>query len=106
MRAARNAADRRRGSRRGVRAAVVRQHQLLNSQARCQIVTISTPDRHYASLTWPNHLSAACRRVAANGIIIEHWARGSWRFVVVGSELPCPMRRIPAQVSRDLGICR
>jgi hypothetical protein len=95
-----------RTQREAILVAVVRQHQLSRAQARCQVVTISTPDRRYASLTWPRRLSSSCRRVAANGVIVEHWTRRGWQFVTVGSSFRCPVRRIPAQVSRDLGICR
>jgi hypothetical protein len=88
-----------------IRQAVVAQHQLSRAQARCQVVTISTADPAFARLTWPLHLSAPCRRVAANGVILEHHLRGRWRFVTVGSEFRCPVKGVPAAVARDLDVC-
>jgi hypothetical protein len=86
-------------------AAVVRQHQLSNAQAGCQVVTISTANRRYAELTWPKKLSHACKRVAANGVIIEHRTRHGWRLVAVGSSFTCPIKGLPRAVARDLGVC-
>jgi hypothetical protein len=86
-------------------AAVVTQGQLSKAQADCQVVTISTVDQHYAAVTWPRKLSRACRRVAANGVIIEHRTARGWRFVTVGSSFQCPIRGVPTRVARDLGVC-
>jgi hypothetical protein len=91
--------------RRTVLAAIVKQRQLTRSQAGCQVVTISTVNQNYASATWPAKLSRACQRVAANGVIIEHRAKGNWRFVTVGSSFQCPVKGLPTRVARDLGIC-
>lgn len=86
-------------------AAVVHQHQLSKAQAACQVVTISTVNTSYAAVTWPAKLSRACQRVAANGVIIEHHAKRSWRFVTVGSSFRCPIKGVPSRVARDLGVC-
>jgi hypothetical protein len=86
-------------------AAVVRQRQLSRAQASCQVVTVSTVNRRYAKLAWPKKLSSACRRVAANGVIIEHKAAHGWRFVAVGSTFRCPIKGVPSRVARDLGAC-
>ncbi len=86
-------------------AAVVRQHELSRAQAACQVVTISTANPSYAALTWPRKLSSACARVAANGVIIEHRTKRGWRLVTVGSSFRCPIKRVPAAVARDLGVC-
>jgi hypothetical protein len=88
-----------------VLAAVVRQHQLSNAQAACQVVTISTANQGYAALRWPKRLSHACQRVAANGVIIEHRTAHGWRFVAVGSSFRCPIKGVPAAVASDLGVC-
>jgi hypothetical protein len=88
-----------------VLAAVVRQGQLSKAQAACQVVTISTPNHHYAATTWPAKLSRACMRVAANGVIIEHRAAHGWQFVTVGSSFQCPIKGVPSRVARDLGVC-
>lgn len=88
-----------------VLAAVVRQHQLSQTQANCQVVMISTVDRHYAALRWPARLSRACSRVAADGVIIEHLKRSRWHLVTAGSSFRCPIRGIPSRVARDLGVC-
>ena len=85
--------------------AVVRQQQLSRAQAACQVVTISTVDRDYASVTWPRKLSRACSRVAANGVIIERRAARGWTFVTVGSEFHCPIHGVPTRVARDLNVC-
>ncbi len=85
--------------------AVVRQHQLTEAQAACQTVTISTVDTRYATTTWPSHLSHACLRVAADGVIIEHKTTRGWTFVTVGSDLRCPIKGVPARVARDLKVC-
>ena len=86
-------------------AAVVRQHQLSNAQAACQVVTISTVNQKYALLAWPGKLSSACARVAANGVIVEHRTTRGWRLVTVGSSFRCPIKGLPAAVAGDLGIC-
>jgi hypothetical protein len=86
-------------------AAVVRQGELSKAQAACQVVTTSTVNQNYASLAWPAKLSRACMRVAANGVIIEHRTRGRWRFLAVGSSFRCPIKGVPSQVARDLGVC-
>jgi hypothetical protein len=86
-------------------AAVVRQHQLSKAQATCQLVTISTVNQRYAALTWRKHLSRACMRVAANGVIVEHRTAGGWRFVTVGSSFKCPVKGVPIAVARDLDVC-
>lgn len=91
--------------RRTIVAAIVTQRQLTRSQAACQVVTISTVNQNYASVTWPAKLSKACQRVAANGVIIEHRTNGHWRFVTVGSSFQCPVKGLPTRVARDLGIC-
>jgi hypothetical protein len=85
--------------------AVVRQHQLTNAQAACQTVTISTVNSRYATTTWPSHLSHACLRVAANGVIIEHKTTRGWTLVADGSDLHCPIKGVPARVARDLKLC-
>jgi hypothetical protein len=86
-------------------AAVVRQHELNQAQAACQIVTISTVNQKYAAVTWPGRLSRACMRVAANGVILEHRQTRSWQFVTVGSAFRCPIRGVPAPVAHDLRVC-
>jgi hypothetical protein len=86
-------------------AAVVRQHQLSKAQATCQLVTISTVNQRYAELRWPKKLSSACKRVAANGVIIEHRTTRGWRFVTVGSSFTCPIKGVPARVARDFRLC-
>jgi hypothetical protein len=87
-------------------AAVVRQGELSKAQASCQVVTISTVNQSYASLTWPAKLSKACLRVAANGVIVEHRKDRQWGFVTVGSSFRCPIKGLPNGVARDLGVCR
>jgi len=86
-------------------AAVVRQHQLSQAQATCQVVRISTVNQRYAELTWPRKLSNACKRVAANGVIIEHRTTRGWRFVAVGTRFTCPIKGVPSAVARDFGLC-
>ncbi|HSC04477.1 MAG TPA: hypothetical protein VLC49_14200 [Solirubrobacteraceae bacterium] len=87
-------------------AAVVRQHQLSKAQATCQVVTISTANQRYAKLNWPRKLSSACKRVAANGVIIEHRTKRGWRFVTVGSSFNCPIKGVPSAVAVDFRLCR
>ena len=94
-----------RAERGAVLTAVVQQGQLSTAQAACQVVTISTANQSYAATTWPAHLSRACMRVAANGVIIEHHTAGGWRFVTVGSSFRCPIKGVPMRVARDFGIC-
>jgi ribosomal protein S14 len=86
-------------------AAVVRQHELSRAQAACQVVTLSTVNRRYGVLAWPTKLSSACRRVAANGVIVEHKSAHGWRLVAVGSALRCPIKGVPGAVARDLDLC-
>jgi hypothetical protein len=87
-------------------ADVVKQDQLTPAQALCQVVTISTVNQRYGAATWPRRLSKSCRKVAANGVTIEHRTAAGWRFVTVGSSFRCPIRHVPAAVARDLGVCR
>jgi hypothetical protein len=86
--------------------AVVRQGELSRAQAACQKLIVSTVNHTYAAATWPAHLSRACMRVAANGVIIEHQTSHRWRFVTVGSSFNCPIKGVPPRVARDLGVCR
>jgi hypothetical protein len=86
-------------------AAVVHQRELSKAQADCQVVTISTVNQSYASLSWPAKLSKACLRVAANGVIIEHRRGRQWDFVTVGSSFRCPIKGVPDRVATDLGVC-
>jgi hypothetical protein len=88
-----------------IRAAVVRAHQLSKQQAACQLVTISTVNRSYASLSWPAKLSASCMRVAANGVALMHETAGGWRFVTDGSSFKCPIKGVPTKVGYDLKVC-
>jgi hypothetical protein len=83
-------------------AAVVRQHQLSPAQAACQQVTISTVSSTWAALSWPEHLSKACRKVAANGVIIEHYRAYAWHFADIGSDVGCTAGGMPVKVGRDL----
>lgn len=85
--------------------AVVRQHELTGAQAACQVVTISTVNRHYAAVTFPPKLSRACLRVAANGVTIEHRTARGWMFVTAGSSFQCPIKGVPTRVARDLNVC-
>jgi hypothetical protein len=91
-----------RAQRAAILAAVVRQHQLSSAQAACQEVTISTVNSTWAALTWPEHLSTACRKVAANGVIIEHYRAHAWHFADIGSDVGCTAGGMPAKVGRDL----
>jgi hypothetical protein len=86
-------------------AAVVRQGELSKAQAVCQVVTISTVNQSYASLTWPAKPSKACVRFAANGVIIEHRKGRQWDFATVGSSFRCPIKGVPIRVAADLGVC-
>jgi len=95
-----------RTERSAVVAAAVRQRQLSPAQGRCQVVTISTVNTGYATLSWPRRLSRACQRVAANGVIIEHRTSRGWRLVAVGSEFQCPIKGVPRAVARDLDVCQ
>jgi type II secretory pathway pseudopilin PulG len=88
-----------------VLAAVVRQHELSRAQAACQVVTISTVSHNYAAVKWPEKLSRACMRVAANGVIIEHRQARGWHFVTVGSTFRCPIKGVPTRVAHDLRVC-
>ena len=94
-----------RAERATILAAVVRQHELSPAQAACQVVTISTVNQSYATLSWPRKLSSACLRVAANGVIIEHRTTHGWRLVAVGSSFRCPIKGVSAAVARDLRVC-
>jgi hypothetical protein len=88
-----------------VRAAAVRSHQLSKQQAACQVVTISTVNRSYASLSWPAKLSKACERIAANGVVLAHKGAGGWAFIADGSSFKCPIKGIPTKVGYDLKVC-
>lgn len=88
-----------------IRAAAVSAHQLTTQQAACQVVTISTVNRDYASLAWPAKLSASCMRVAANGVVLLHDTSQGWKYVTVGSSFKCPIKGIPTKVGYDLRVC-
>lgn len=89
-----------------VLSAVVHQGKLSSAQAACQHVTISTVNQSYAALSWPAKLSKSCMRVAANGVVIEHHKGSRWVFLAEGSSFQCPVKAFPANVARDLGVCR
>ncbi len=95
-----------RWERRWIIAAVIRQGELSRAQARCQLVTVSTVNRFYATLTWPERLTRACSAIAANGVIIERRRHRGWELIAAGSSLPCHIPRVPPKVTRDLGLCR
>jgi hypothetical protein len=86
-------------------SAVVHQGKLSRAQAACQKVTISTVNQRYAVLSWPARLRKACMRVAANGVIIERHRGSRWVFLTEGSSFHCPVKALPANVARDLGVC-
>lgn len=88
-----------------IRAAAVAAHQLSRRQAACQVVTISTVNRSYASLTWPAKLSAPCERVAANGVVLMRESAGGWGFITAGSSFKCPIKGVPTKVGYDLRVC-
>jgi hypothetical protein len=87
-------------------AAAVHQGEVSSTQAACQAVTISTVNQAYAVLSWPAKLSRACAAVAANGVIVEQKRPSSWLLVAAGSSLQCPVKTVPTNVARDLGVCR
>jgi hypothetical protein len=93
------------GEAQAIRAAAVSAKQLSKRQAACQVVTISTVNRSYASLSWPAQMSRSCERVAANGVVLLHQTAGTWRFVTVGSSFKCPIKGIPTKVGYDLKVC-
>ncbi len=68
-------------------------------------VMASTANASFAQLSWPVHLSKACMKVAADGVILMHKRAGTWTFVITGSSFTCPIRGIPSSVSRDFGLC-
>jgi hypothetical protein len=86
-------------------SAVLHQGKLSRAQAACQRVVISSVNRHYAVLSWPARLSKACMRVAANGVIVERHRGSRWVFLTEGSSFQCPVKALPANVARDLGVC-
>jgi hypothetical protein len=88
-----------------IRAAAVKAHQISSKQARCMDVAISSANGSYAEISWPRHMSNTCMRVAADGVIVMHRRAATWAFVTAGSSFTCPIRNIPASVSRDFGLC-
>jgi hypothetical protein len=91
--------------RKAVVAAALAVQDIGAPQAPCVRIRVSSADRDWASLSFPNNPTRACAPYTANGISLYHWHRGRWRFVVAGSEFRCPIHGVPMRVARDLGAC-
>jgi hypothetical protein len=72
----------------------------------CAVVYLSTVNRSWSSTTFhPQHgWAARCQKYGSNGVAILHRARSRWRVVTEGSDFSCPIRHVPAAVTRDLGV--
>jgi len=70
----------------------------------CLIARLAVSNHNYATVRF--RPTRTCGRWAFNGVNVLRRARSDrWRFVFEGSAYQCPLRRIPRQVQRDLGIC-
>ena len=75
----------------------------------CAAVYLSTVNGSWASATFhpQRGWSSRCQKYGSNGVVILHRTRGRWRVVTEGSAFSCPIRHVPAAVTRDLGVsCR
>lgn len=94
-----------RSERAAIVTAAVHQGEISSTQGACLSVTVSTVNQGYAVLTWPARLSRACAAVAASGTIVEQKNGATWGVAAAGSSFVCPLKTVPAAVTRDLGIC-
>lgn len=83
-------------------AAAVAAHDISGPQGSCTVAFVSTVDRGWASLGFPDHPSPSCQKYMANGIALFHYTGGSWHFVTAGSAFRCPIPGVPSQVAHDL----
>lgn len=74
------------------------------AHAACLIVRLAASNHSYATVRFRARTS--CRRWAFNGTnVLKRGKRDHWKVVFEGSAYRCPLRGIPTQVQRDLGVC-
>lgn len=74
------------------------------AESACLIARLAASNRNYATVRL--HAVRACKRWAFNGVnVVKRTTDNHWKVLFEGSSYACPLRRIPRQVQRDLGIC-
>lgn len=68
----------------------------------CALIWISTVDSAWARAEYS--AQGHCLKYTANGIAILHRTRARWHPVFEGSEISCPILRVPAKVVTDLRV--
>ena len=70
----------------------------------CLIVRLAASNHDYGTVR--PRIITRCRRWQFNGVnVIKRVRDGHWKVVFEGSAFVCPVRRIPREVQRDLGVC-
>jgi hypothetical protein len=72
----------------------------------CAAVYMSSKNHSWASVSFSPQRgwSARCMKYGSNGVAVLHRVQGKWHVVTDGSDFTCPIRHVPAAVSRDLRI--
>jgi hypothetical protein len=76
--------------------------------AKCAKVRISTvtEDPEWASVSWKPRPKDKCQPYARDGVAVERYKNGHWKFITAGSSFTCHAlyRDVPRDVVEDLGI--
>jgi hypothetical protein len=78
--------------------------EVMHLPAGCAVVRVSTERRGWAGF-YGARTTRGCSRWASNGVTVLRRRQGRWRQVIAGSDLVCPIRRVPKAVAWDLDAC-
>src|SRR5262245_8094893 len=82
--------------------------KVVDLPAKCAKVRISTvtDDPEWASVYWKPHPKDKCMPYARDGVAVERFKKGHWKFITAGSSFTCRelFRDVPRDVVDDLGI--
>jgi hypothetical protein len=87
------------------RRAIAKVVELPAACAKVRISTV-TEDPEWASVYWKPHPADKCMPYARDGVAVERYKNGHWKFVTAGSSFTCRQlyRQVPRKVVNDLGI--
>jgi hypothetical protein len=87
------------------RRAIAKVVELPAACAKVRISTV-TSEPEWASVYWKPHPKDKCMPYARDGVAIERYKNGHWKFITAGSSYTCRglYRDVPRDVAKDLGI--
>jgi hypothetical protein len=87
------------------RRAIAKVVELPAACAKVRISTV-TDDPEWASVYWKPHPKDKCSPYARDGVAVERYKNGRWKFITAGSSYTCRglYRDVPRDVAKDLGI--